>query len=397
MEGLDLVLNKLEAFKAADFEGYNTERLRMLATARKLVSRLQSNGEKAYEIAYQQSLVDAALRVCLDIGLWHGWTAAGGGEKPVEELVKLTTQACELNLLRRLLRLLGAANIIEETGENRYKPTSFSLSIGDDSTCMAQAIISKTDHWDMSHLNLPSFLAKTSYREPKDAKNTSYIDASPEKLPIFDRFLTKKSYRDSLRGFLFEYSKYRVSWPEFYDTVSLIEGADLTSGSPLVVDVGGLHGADLIKVLDKHPDLPAGSLVLQDLAGAISGVTLSTDKIRLMEYNFFTPEPLHGSRAYFLHMVLHDWPDELAVQILQNLKPALKRGYSKILICEIVMPRTGASMYQASLDVSLMANLSAYERTEAEWKKVINEAGLEMVSVTMDPRGFEGVIEVELA
>ncbi|KAI0888330.1 putative O-methyltransferase [Annulohypoxylon maeteangense] len=396
MEGLDLVLNKLEAFTAADFEGYNAERLQMLAIARKLVSRLQSNGEKAYEIAYQQSLVDAALRVCIDIGLWHGWTAAGGGEKPVKELVGLTTKACELNLLRRLLRLLGAANIIEETGEDRYKPTQFSLSIGDDSTCMAQAIISKTDHWDMSHLNLPSFLAKTSYREPKDAKNTSYIDANPERLPIFDRFLTNKSYRDSLRGFLYEYSKYRVPWTEFYDTASLIEGADLSSG-PLVVDVGGLHGADLLKVLDKHPDLPTGALVLQDLAGAISGVTLNTEKIKLMEYNFFKPEPLHGSRAYFLHMVLHDWPDALAIQILQNIKPALKRGYSKILICEIVMPRTGASMYQASLDVSLMANLSAYERTEAEWKKVINEAGLEMVSVTMDPRGFEGVIEVELA
>ncbi|XDG06141.1 hypothetical protein ABKA04_005756 [Annulohypoxylon sp. FPYF3050] len=397
MDGLDWVLNKLEAFTAADFEGHNIERLKMLASARKLVSRLQSNGEKAYEIAYQQSLVDSALRICLDIGLWHEWTAIGGGEKHVTELVELTTTPCEPNLLRRLLRLLGAANIIEETGEDRYKPTEFSLSIGDDSTCMAQAIISKTDHWDLSHMNLPAFLAKTSYREPKDAKNTSYIDANPERLPIFDRFLTNEGYRDSLRGFLFEYSKYRVPWPEFYDTHSLIEGADLSSGSPLIVDVGGLHGADLLKVLDKHPDLPAGSLVLQDLAGAITGLNLNTDKIRLMEYNFFTPEPLHGSRAYFLHMVLHDWPDDLVIQILRNLRPALKKGYSKILICEIVMPRTGASMYQASLDIALMANLSAYERTEAEWKHVINEAGLEMVSVTMDPRGFEGVIEVELA
>lgn len=52
-------------------------------------------------------------------------------------------------------------------------------------------------------------------------------------------------------------------------------------------------------------------------------------------------------------MVLHDWPDDLVIQILRNLRPALKKGYSKILICEIVMPRTGASMYQASLDIAL--------------------------------------------
>lgn len=58
MDGLDWVLNKLEAFTAADFEGHNIERLKM-----------------------QQSLVDSALRICLDIGLWHEWTATGGGEK----------------------------------------------------------------------------------------------------------------------------------------------------------------------------------------------------------------------------------------------------------------------------------------------------------------------------
>ncbi|KAI2466874.1 putative O-methyltransferase [Annulohypoxylon bovei var. microspora] len=397
MENLNLVLSKLDAFTAADFEGHGLERLQLLEGACKLISRLQSNGEKAYEMAYQQSLVYAALKTCLDIGLWRGWTAAGGGEKHVRELVGLATKACEFSLLRRLLRLLGAANIIEETGEDRYKPTHFSLSVGDDSTCLAHAILSKTHHWDMSHENLPSFLEKTSYREPKDAKNTSYIDAHPEKLPIFERFLTKQDYRDSLRGFLFEYSKYRIPWPEFYDTASLIEGADLSSGNPLVVDVGGLHGADLLRLLDKHPDLPADSLVLQDLAGAISGVILDTDKVKLMTHNFFEPQPIYGSRAYFFHMILHDWPDTLAVQILQNIKPALKKGYSKILLCEIVMPRTGASMYQASLDVSLMANLSAYERTEAQWTELVNEAGLKIVHIWMDPRGFEGVIEIELA
>lgn len=86
MDGLDWVLNKLEAFTAADFEGHNIERLKM-----------------------QQSLVDSALRICLDIGLWHEWTATGGGEKHVTELVELTTTPCEPNLLRQFTGTLAEA------------------------------------------------------------------------------------------------------------------------------------------------------------------------------------------------------------------------------------------------------------------------------------------------
>ncbi|KAI1102866.1 putative O-methyltransferase [Jackrogersella minutella] len=397
MDEFQLVVNRLEALTTANVEGHQDIRQRLLASARKVVSSLETNGEKVYDIVFQQSIVYAALKTCLDIGLWYGWARAGGGEKSLQDLAKLTTKDCDLNVLRRFLRLLGTANIIQETGEDRYKPTPFSLSIGDTSGSLAQAIISKTHHWDMSHGHLPSYLAKTSYRQPEDAGNTNYSHACPEGLPLFDRSLQNRTYQDSLRGFLVEWSKSTIPWPEFYDTVSLIGGADFSSGSPLVVDVGGIHGIDLLRLLDKHPDLPAGSLVLQDLAGVLAGTEVAMDKITLMAHDFFETQPIYGSRAYFFHRVFHDWPDAKADQILQNIKPAMKRGYSKLLLYEIVLPRTGASIYQASLDVGLMANLSAYERTEAMWTKLINGAGLRIVHTWMDPGGYEGIIEVELA
>jgi hypothetical protein len=34
----------------------------------------------------------------------------------------------------RLFRLLAAFNVVEETGEDKFKPTPFSYAIGDDST-----------------------------------------------------------------------------------------------------------------------------------------------------------------------------------------------------------------------------------------------------------------------
>ncbi|OTA59731.1 putative O-methyltransferase [Hypoxylon sp. EC38] len=389
-ENLESLLGRLEAITPADFEGRESERLQLLTSARKLLSRLETKEEK-------MSSRICCMKTFIDIGLWRGWTAAGGGEKSLEDLARLTTKDCDLNLLRRLLRLLGVVNIIEEIGEDKYKPTDWSLVIGDDSAHDAQALIARAHHYDMSAMNFPSFLAKTSYREPTDPRNSNYSDAYPEGLPFFERCLTNQAYQDSWSHFMTEWAEYRVPWPQFYDTASLINGADLSSGSPLVVDMGGLHGGDLLRLLEKHPDLPAGSLILQDLPGVLSSANLTTDKIKPMAHNFFEPQPIHGSRAYFFHAIFHDWPEAEALRILKNIVPAFKKGHSKLLICDVVIPPTGASLYQAVLDVNMMVHISSYERTEAMWKKLLNEAGFKINRICMDARGNEAVIEAELA
>lgn len=388
---------RLEAFKPADFEGHESERLQLLASARKLISRLETKEERFSNIAFSEPVVYAALKTCIDLGVWHGWTAAGGGEKSLEDLAKLTVKDCDLSLFRRLLRLLGSANIIEETGEDRYKPTDFSLSIGDKSRLIAQALTARAHHWDPCSWNLPSFLAKTSYQEPLDPKNSVYRDWNPEKLPFFERCLTSQTLQDSWSGYMVEWAKYKIPWPEFYDTAALVDGADLSAGQTLIVDVGGHHGVDILRVLDKHPNLPAGSLVLQDLADVVSSVNIGTDKIKVMAHDFFEAQPIYGSRAYFFHAVFHDWSDSAAIKILQNIAPAMKKGYSKLLICDVVIPATGASIFQAVMDVNMMSIVSGYERTKNNWMSLINEAGFKIVGIYKDTRNYEAVIEAELA
>lgn len=92
------------------------------------------------------------------------------------------------------------------------------------------------------------------------------------------------------------WSNQKRLWPQFYDTEALLQGADLTDGSTFVVDVGGHHGVDLFRVLDRHPNIPAGSLVLEDLPEVIASVNITTDKIRTVPYNFFEEgrQPVEG-------------------------------------------------------------------------------------------------------
>ncbi|OKO99642.1 Demethylsterigmatocystin 6-O-methyltransferase [Penicillium subrubescens] len=110
-----------------------------------------------------------------------------------------------------------------------------------------------------------------------------------------------------------------------------------------MVDVGGNTGIDISRVLEKHPDLPKGSLVLHDLLDVIVNAQVD-EKVTAMAHDFFLPQPVKGSRAYFMHAVLHDWPDDKARLLLENTKDAMVKGYSKLLVYDIVLPPTGASI-----------------------------------------------------
>lgn len=75
----------------------------------------------------------------------------------------------------------------------------------------------------------------------------------------------------------------------------------------------------------------------------------------------------------------------------------MKPGYSKLLLYENVIPRTGASTYQAMADITMMCMLSAAERTEAKWSWLLTGVGLEIVKIWKDASSSESVIEATLA
>ncbi|KAL6907169.1 S-adenosyl-L-methionine-dependent methyltransferase [Trichoderma evansii] len=246
-----------------------------------------------------------------------------------------------------------------------------------------------------SSLHFPEYFAKTGYRMPSADTDSCYTDTYPEKQDFFDRCKGNPSYQERFSSLMILYGKDRRPWPQFYDTRTLLEGSDLSDGSALVVDIGRYHGVDLLQVLKKYPDIPAGSLVLQDLPNVIASANLTTDKIKAMEHDFLEPQPVKGSRAYYFHTVLHDWPDKTVVDILKQVAAAMKPGYSKVSIHDIVFPTMGASHHQTGLGCFIL-QMSGKERIEATWNKVINEADMKIVKILPDGRGYESLIEAEL-
>ena len=87
--------------------------------------------------------------------------------------------------------------------------------------------------------------------------------------------------------------KYWVDWYPVQERI--LDGVSLDTSTPLIVDVGGGKGHDLIAFNAKFP---GHKLVLQDLQPVIDNV-LDLDKtIRTDVYDFFTEQPLKGMPFY---------------------------------------------------------------------------------------------------
>lgn len=98
-----------------------------------------------------------------------------------------------------------------------------------------------------------------------------------------------------------------------------------------------------------------------------------------------------------MHAVLHDWPNDKATVLLQNTRDAMVKGYSKLFVYDIVLPRKGASISQTTMDVNMMSLLSAAERTKSQWEKLLGGAGFKIVNFWPDPQEYEMLIEAEIA
>lgn len=98
-----------------------------------------------------------------------------------------------------------------------------------------------------------------------------------------------------------------------------------------------------------------------------------------------------------MHSVLHDWPDDVCVCILDNVKAAMVRGYSKLLINENCIPDSGAHWEATALDMMMLTLVSSRERTMEQWRQLVEDrAGLRIVKFWGSMAGVESLIECEL-
>ncbi|MCJ1310540.1 hypothetical protein MMC25_004204 [Agyrium rufum] len=175
-----------------------------------------------------------------------------------------------------------------------------------------------------------------------------------------------------------------------------IKGARSGEDEVAIIDLGGNLGHDLEELKRKRPGL-LGRFVLQDLPRVVAQIENPVPGIEITAHDFFAPQPYFpGARAYYMHSVLHDWSDADCRKILHHVADAMEKGYSKLLINENVVPDRAADRKITSLDWFMMALASSSERTESEWRALLQSVGLKISGIWTADSVVESLIEAVL-
>lgn len=179
---------------------------------------------------------------------------------------------------------------------------------------------------------------------------------------------------------LTQISSYMLPWYEIYPIAERASKSQSDSDGVLVVDVGGGQGSDALAFRRAHTDL-CGRIIVQDLPETIAGCDdTSLNGVELQAYDFFTPQPVKGAKAYLFKWILHNWSDDSIKRFLAHTVQAMAND-SSLLIQELVMPATGVDFATSTLDIYQLLYFCGIERTADQWYSLLQDCGVEVVKI----------------
>ncbi len=162
----------------------------------------------------------------------------------------------------------------------------------------------------------------------------------------------------------------------------IAEAADFTRFGR-VADIGGGDGTLIAGILTAVPGLRG---ILYDLPSAVetAAPTLAeagvTDRCQVIGGDFFESVPV-GAEAYVLKYVIHDWNDDQVTTILRNCR-AVMRGEDRLFIVETVVPPIMTKDNPIAVaDLGVLVGCGGAERTEDEYRVLLEAGGFTLATV----------------
>ncbi|KAI5863833.1 S-adenosyl-L-methionine-dependent methyltransferase [Durotheca rogersii] len=333
----------------------------------------------------------AAARIGEDLNLFQ---ILDKSEEPLSVADLAAQTKAEPAFLGRILRYLAATGMVRETGADLFAASAVTRTLA--LPGYRGAVYHFFDNLGPSIQALPDFLAGGGYRDvdgggggggtafnrafATDLPPFKWLAARPERFAPFQHAMTVQGAAAAA-----------APWFRAFPLAAEVDADAGAADAPFLVDVGGGFGHQCAALAAAFPAL-RGRLVLEDLPEALAAAP-ALDGVRAVPHDFFAPQPVAGARFYYLRHVLHDWPDARCLDILRQLRPALGPR-SHVLLDEAVLPDAGVSREAATLDLLMMTSLGARERTRAQWRALLDAAGLRILHIhTYMPRRQDSIIQ----
>ena len=127
--------------------------------------------------------------------------------------------------------------------------------------------------------------------------------------------------------------------------------------------------------------VPAEATLTQIMLGSLASQAL-----------YVVPE---GGDAYIMKSIIHDWDDERALKILQNIRQAM-RPDGRVLLVEAVITPGNNQDFGKLIDLEMLVSPGGKERTAAEFEELFRRAGLRLTRIVPTKSPFS-VIEAVAA
>lgn len=334
----------------------------------------QSPQELPPEAALMQMLFGAFVSQAVSVAAQLGVADLLAGQPQTVAALAAATGTHERSLYR-VLRTLASVGVFRETGEKFFTltPLAEPLRAGAPNSIRNGAIFMGAEwHWRVYGEMLHSVrTGESAWSRANGADVFDYFTANPEHGEVFNRAMTDMSAAAS------------SAVMEAYD----FQGIDT------LVDIAGGHGYLLAAALRANPGARG---VLFDLPQVIAGAPATleregvTDRVELVSGDFFAAVPA-GADGYMMKHIIHDWDDERALLILDNIRRAMRDG-GRVLVVETVVPEGNEPHFGKLMDLEMLVSPGGVERTEREYRELLARAGLELKRV-VPTRSYLSVIE----
>jgi ubiquinone/menaquinone biosynthesis C-methylase UbiE len=291
--------------------------------------------------------------------------ALGDEERGTEELA----QACgaDKDSLYRLLRALAGLGVTEETEPGRFRLTAFGRPLRKDVPGSVWAAVVfwadlLADSWSLLTECVRQGKPAMEVRDPAVPSRWSQ---DPDASGIFRAVMGTAPAKD--------YAPIVKAW-DF-------------SRAKVVADLGGGGGSLILAVLGAYPQM-RGMLVDLEPSIAAAKVRFAEEKVasrcELVVSDLMQAVPA-GADVYMLKHVLHGKRDPDAITMLKNCRAVIPPG-GTLLIIEFILPKV-VSKADPHLEARLMSDLNMLavtggkERSEREWKTLLEAAGFRMIGV----------------
>ncbi|KAF8413928.1 hypothetical protein HHK36_001924 [Tetracentron sinense] len=271
-----------------------------------------------------------------------------------------TSPSLDINCLSRIMRWLVRKRVFieqphPETGESLYGLThSSKLLLRESELSLAPLILAQNHPWLLAPWHCLSKCIKeggTAFEKTHGSEIWDFALANPEFNKLLNEAMACTS-KITMKAILSAYK----------------DGFD---GVGSLVDVGGGTGTVATEIVKAHPDI---RVINFDLPHVVSTAP-EYPGVSHVGGDMF--EAIPNADGIFMKSIMHDWCDEDCIKILKNCRKAIPKKSGKVIIVDPVLQPDGEGLFD---DAGIMFDLvmvvsGGKERTEVEWKKVLEEGG----------------------